>query len=811
MKSERSRLSFEAVELVATLTQLGRAYEPLLRLFFLTLLELCTRTSKVLVARAQAAVTRVVEETRLPGVIPMLRDAVKDKSPTLRAIATSAIFHLMNVLAFNEFAHKVADIEDIIKTTSRDSNPAVRQTSRQIFDAYQQLFPDRVDAYASYFCPLLLLTNVGYSFTAPMTPTTRKYLAIKASSNPIPFKLAVPPTPAPQKSLQQSRSGPQANPPIAGMSNQDRTLKTQRSRGAMRVEVSQDPFSASTSTNFYPARSEPTPGGPQRTRTISAHAGGARPQAVLDAIRAANAAQAGASTAAALVDAPAPRRAGPQRVLAESQPAPEVERIVSGPIRRQRPITIIGTTSLTASNTEPIVLPQLQLHMDLSRSAPAPTTPVDQAPIRPDSAPAAVAQVYQEVAPAAVPEPAFFPAVAARPPPAPLAASRSEPVVHRAQRILVQAPQPPPLAPKEPTVEPSSRHAKVVQPVVPSEPPAPVYTANPPSRPPSRPESAASTASRARPGSAASTATRAKAPVSARPPVAGMQSRPPIAGMQSRPPASVAQPTSKAATDASRHARTASGSSALSASQQNAPNKISASTSTRPPSTEPRTGFVPRRNNTSGSISQPTAATLARAREAQEAREARERAAATKAASQTRAAWGTGKAKPVPSALAKNAGVAQILRERRKRAPVEVPLPPSPGAPPHEYPLPESRPSSRMEMIGASDMIGKSASGTTTLMLTVGSLEPGLETNEPQTLRNVLGFEPVPQVAVPDMHSASAVTALPQMQTAYAKENGAAQVLTHTPVNFKAATASAEQLLGAEAESARLILGQMNQ
>ncbi|KAH7099240.1 clasp N-terminal domain-containing protein, partial [Auriculariales sp. MPI-PUGE-AT-0066] len=159
MKSERSRLSFEAIELVSTLAGLGRAYEPLLRNFFSTLLELCTRTSKILVARAQAAVMRTIEETRLAAVVPHLRDATKDKSQSLRTVASTAILRVLNILSRAELNSKAADIEEIIKNTGRDSNPAVRQISRQVFEAYQLLFPERVDAYVTLLRFNLRLTR----------------------------------------------------------------------------------------------------------------------------------------------------------------------------------------------------------------------------------------------------------------------------------------------------------------------------------------------------------------------------------------------------------------------------------------------------------------------------------------------------------------------------------------------------------------------------------------------------------------------------------------------------------------------------
>ncbi|KZV95200.1 hypothetical protein EXIGLDRAFT_610894 [Exidia glandulosa HHB12029] len=146
MNSDRSRLSFVAIDFVASLASLGRAFEPLLHFLFDALLKLCTRTSKVLIARAEAAILRVIEETTLPAVLPHLREAVKDKSQTLRTAASVAALQALQTFAPRDLANKISDVEEIIKCTGRDANPAVRQTSRKIFEAYQILFPDRVDA-----------------------------------------------------------------------------------------------------------------------------------------------------------------------------------------------------------------------------------------------------------------------------------------------------------------------------------------------------------------------------------------------------------------------------------------------------------------------------------------------------------------------------------------------------------------------------------------------------------------------------------------------------------------------------------------
>ncbi|KAF8170170.1 hypothetical protein K438DRAFT_1854153 [Mycena galopus ATCC 62051] len=132
MNSERGRLSGVAIDLVAVVAScLGVAFEPLLPHFFPVLLTLSSRTSKVTAARARTCILTIIDVTHLPSILSYLLHDVTDKN------------------------------EAIIRKTARDANADIRKVSRKVFEAYQQLLPSRID-----------------SFTAPLTPTTRKYLDI---------------------------------------------------------------------------------------------------------------------------------------------------------------------------------------------------------------------------------------------------------------------------------------------------------------------------------------------------------------------------------------------------------------------------------------------------------------------------------------------------------------------------------------------------------------------------------------------------------------------------------------------------------
>ncbi|KAG8832262.1 hypothetical protein FRC17_001621 [Serendipita sp. 399] len=170
MLSERGRLSAVAIELVATLASaLGKRFDPLVLGFVPTLLKLCQRPNKVVITRAQGCLTTVIKQTRLPSVLPFLRDAAKDKSVTLRVAAVESAYLCISSIEEDKLSNKITDIESIIKTTSRDPNPEVRKHSRVILQEYREKFPEH---YAT--------------FVSPLTPTTKKYLDIKVDNFTLP-------------------------------------------------------------------------------------------------------------------------------------------------------------------------------------------------------------------------------------------------------------------------------------------------------------------------------------------------------------------------------------------------------------------------------------------------------------------------------------------------------------------------------------------------------------------------------------------------------------------------------------------------
>ena len=106
-------------------------------------MRLCQRPNKVVITRTHACITTIIKQTNLPSLLPFLRDAVKEKSVTLRNVASESAYLCMISIEEERLFTKISDIEQIIKVTSRDPNPEVRKHSRAILQEFKEKFPDR--------------------------------------------------------------------------------------------------------------------------------------------------------------------------------------------------------------------------------------------------------------------------------------------------------------------------------------------------------------------------------------------------------------------------------------------------------------------------------------------------------------------------------------------------------------------------------------------------------------------------------------------------------------------------------------------
>ncbi|TBU64452.1 clasp N terminal-domain-containing protein [Dichomitus squalens] len=168
LSSERTRLSGTATDFITTaVIALGSEFEPLIPHYLPALFTLCTRTNKVFLNRAKACIAALVEHTQAISIIHYSFQSISDKSISLRLAAAETM--LLCLKSFNppdlEKESRAKEIEGTIRAAAVDANADVRKVARKIFDAYKILLPRRVQ-----------------SFTDPLTPRTRKYLDIKATT-----------------------------------------------------------------------------------------------------------------------------------------------------------------------------------------------------------------------------------------------------------------------------------------------------------------------------------------------------------------------------------------------------------------------------------------------------------------------------------------------------------------------------------------------------------------------------------------------------------------------------------------------------
>ena len=187
LNSERTRLCGPTMDLIASVASgLGHDFDQLMTLFMPPLLTLCGRPNKVVLSRARNTITSIIETTQLTSALTYFVTHAKDKSATLRLVVAEGTLACLNSCNPPDLEKeaRARDIESIIRGTARDANPEVRKTSRKIFESYKILLPGRVDRYVLGQRALLLIADAGCpcSFTAPLSPTMKKYLDIKSTT-----------------------------------------------------------------------------------------------------------------------------------------------------------------------------------------------------------------------------------------------------------------------------------------------------------------------------------------------------------------------------------------------------------------------------------------------------------------------------------------------------------------------------------------------------------------------------------------------------------------------------------------------------
>ncbi|BGP49376.1 hypothetical protein JCM10450v2_005264 [Rhodotorula kratochvilovae] len=189
--TERTALSGTTLELVASCTRLGHHFAALLAPYLPTLLRLFARPNKVYVTRAASTIASIIRNTRLGDVVRFIVLEWRNeagKSASFREQAAAAVAIVLGAdsdtlgVDKESLERRVEDLEWLIKTGATGREASVRSDMKKCWEVYKREWPERVP-----------------SFTAPMTPTIRKYLKVtdahpgatsNAASRPPPRKPA---------------------------------------------------------------------------------------------------------------------------------------------------------------------------------------------------------------------------------------------------------------------------------------------------------------------------------------------------------------------------------------------------------------------------------------------------------------------------------------------------------------------------------------------------------------------------------------------------------------------------------------------
>ncbi|GAA5822442.1 hypothetical protein JCM3770_000271, partial [Rhodotorula araucariae] len=238
--TERTALSGTTLELVASCTRLGHHFAALLPHYLPTLLRLFARPNKVYVTRAASTIASIIRNTRLGEVVRFIVLEWRNepgKSASFREQAAAAVVIILGAdgdtlgVDKESLERRVEDLEWLIKTGATGREASVRSDMKKCWEVYKREWPERVP-----------------SFTAPMTPTIRKYLKVTDALPGATLTAASRPPPRKPATLSAS-TGPSSH----ALSRPAATLAKSHGPPAL----SHAPSRAALSHSTAPARSQP--------------------------------------------------------------------------------------------------------------------------------------------------------------------------------------------------------------------------------------------------------------------------------------------------------------------------------------------------------------------------------------------------------------------------------------------------------------------------------------------------------------------------------------------------------------------------
>ncbi|KAI8855061.1 clasp N terminal-domain-containing protein [Chytridium lagenaria] len=150
LSSERTKLARTGLSLVECLSEeLGERLDGNIDILLPPVLKLCNRANKVFVSCASATLKVIIDNTRLPSILPYLYDALHNPTKTLRIAASDGFVKCLDAVPPHRLTNSQDLIESFIKESAEDSAAEVRESARQVLLKFRETFPNRVDRFIS--------------------------------------------------------------------------------------------------------------------------------------------------------------------------------------------------------------------------------------------------------------------------------------------------------------------------------------------------------------------------------------------------------------------------------------------------------------------------------------------------------------------------------------------------------------------------------------------------------------------------------------------------------------------------------------
>ncbi|WVW85778.1 hypothetical protein I302_107816 [Kwoniella bestiolae CBS 10118] len=202
MLSDRGRLSGVSTDLLQTFApRLSTNLKPLVNLYLEPLIQLLGRPNKVFLKRAEKCLLTIITHCQIITILPELRRGLNDNATTCRRGSATGVEKAVKEWSVEIWTEKYLGLlEESVKKMAIDKDPEVRQTGRRVWAMFMDVWPERID-----------------DFSAPLTPTIRRYLEIPAVNGAGPSKPKSKPVP---------RAAPPAIQPISATSSESSHAST---------------------------------------------------------------------------------------------------------------------------------------------------------------------------------------------------------------------------------------------------------------------------------------------------------------------------------------------------------------------------------------------------------------------------------------------------------------------------------------------------------------------------------------------------------------------------------------------------------